>query len=327
MSNPDVDPTNEGASAEDSSQKPAAVEKVVTATTNGTDHDTTPVAMNGHGPFVNGSLKVEDAVTATKTTADLEEEEEEPDTPDEEENLFITLEEQEKAHSAMVEQPKAVEAAPRLLQAALKEGQVKADESEEESDKEKTASPDKKNASPEPHIHKRVRFLFRDCDLRSLLQTVAKIFGARSITQFARSLLLFCSQGNQLDFLLSKASEYSNFIAKDLDELQASMTDQAAKALAKAEKKRRKGDSSGGGGGGKKKKTSKDGVQKLESVQAKDAVIRNGGGGSKPIFIQPANLAADCFLMDYQLEGVRWLASLFENGVSGILADGTWVVD
>jgi ATP-dependent DNA helicase len=29
-------------------------------------------------------------------------------------------------------------------------------------------------------------------------------------------------------------------------------------------------------------------------------------------------------LKDYQLEGVRWLASLFENGVSGILADGTF---
>jgi ATP-dependent DNA helicase len=132
-------------------------------------------------------------------------------------------------------------------------------------------------------------------------------------------LLNFVLQGNQLDFLLSKASEYSNFIAKDLDELQASMTEAAKKALAKAEKKRRKGEN---GGGGKKQKTSK-GAQKLESVQAKDAVVRNAG--TKPIFIQPPNLAADCFLKDYQLEGVRWLASLFENGVSGILADGTWI--
>jgi len=42
---------------------------------------------------------------------------------------------------------------------------------------------------------------------------------------------------------------------------------------------------------------------------------------SKPIFIQPKNLASHCVLKDYQLEGVRWLTSLFENGVSGILAD------
>jgi hypothetical protein len=77
----------------------------------------------------------------------------EDDTPDEEENLFLSLEEQEKAAAVALDQPKALESAPRLLQAALKGGQVKADESEEESDKEK----DQKPASPEPHIHKRVR--------------------------------------------------------------------------------------------------------------------------------------------------------------------------
>jgi hypothetical protein len=84
----------------------------------------------------------------------------ENETPDEEENLFMSLEEQEKAdaEAAALNQPKAVEAAPRLLQAALKEGQVKADESEEESDKE-AASEQKQPVSPEPHIHKRVRLI------------------------------------------------------------------------------------------------------------------------------------------------------------------------
>jgi hypothetical protein len=81
---------------------------------------------------------------------------------DEEENLFHTLEEETKvkAMQEMVDQPKAVEAAPRLLQTALKEGQVKADDSEEESDKEREtkaadSSPDKP-ASSEHHVHKRV---------------------------------------------------------------------------------------------------------------------------------------------------------------------------
>jgi ATP-dependent DNA helicase len=129
-----------------------------------------------------------------------------------------------------------------------------------------------------------------------------------------------CLQGNQLDFLLSKASEYSNFIAKDLDELQASMTEQAQQALQKTDKKRRKGGD--GSETTKKQKMANGSVQNLESVQAKDAMARTAAT-AKPIFIQPANLAADCFLKDYQLEGVRWLASLFENGVSGILADGT----
>jgi ATP-dependent DNA helicase len=122
--------------------------------------------------------------------------------------------------------------------------------------------------------------------------------------------------------LLSKASEYSNFIANDLKELQESMTEQAHKKLEKAEKKRRKGESSSGSKGKKKLKTNGGNAALLQSVQEKDEAARNNAS-EKPVFIQPPNLAADCFLKDYQLEGVRWLASLYENGVSGILADGT----
>lgn len=128
-----------------------------------------------------------------------------------------------------------------------------------------------------------------------------------------------------MDFLLSKASEYSNFIAKDLEELQESMTEHARKTMAKAEKKKRSGN--GVGKNGKKRKTGDDeqqeGATSLESVQAQDDATRRGEL-ARPIFIQPPNLASDCFLKGYQLEGVRWLASLFENGVSGILADGTY---
>jgi ATP-dependent DNA helicase len=127
-------------------------------------------------------------------------------------------------------------------------------------------------------------------------------------------------QVNQLEFLLSKASEYSNFIAKDLDELQAGMQEQAIKASKKAEKKKRKHDGDNGKGS-KSKRRKSEGTDKLASAQTKDAESRQS---SKPIFIQPPNLSSDCVLKDYQLEGVRWLASLYENGVSGILADGKW---
>jgi ATP-dependent DNA helicase len=137
----------------------------------------------------------------------------------------------------------------------------------------------------------------------------------------SHAILFLLLQGNQLDFLLSKASEYSNFIAKDLDELQASMTDDAHRALQMTEKKRGK-ETNGSGNSKKKQRTGVNGAKELESVQAKDAMVRNAGT-TRPIFLQPANLSPDCFLKDYQLEGVRWLASLFENGVSGILADGT----
>lgn len=60
----------------------------------------------------------------------------------------------------------------------------------------------------------------------------------------------------------------------------------------------------------------------LESEKAK----KGGDPKKNPVFMQPKNLAEGCVLKDYQLEGVRWMASLFENGVSGILADGMLVL-
>lgn len=109
-----------------------------------------------------------------------------------------------------------------------------------------------------------------------------------------------------MDFLLSKASEYSSFISNDLDELQASMTESAKKAERK-----------------KKRKAEKEGQNGKPAKKTKPEVTTTGSGN--PIFVQPTNLAQGCVLKDYQLEGVRWLASLYENGVSGILADGTCV--
>jgi ATP-dependent DNA helicase len=126
------------------------------------------------------------------------------------------------------------------------------------------------------------------------------------------------TQANQLDFLLSKASEYSNFIANDLKELQESMTETAKKKLKAAEKKSKKRKSKGEVSASKKKKKIES-EEALKTAQDKHAKHRTG---SKPIFSQPENLAEGCLLKDYQLVGVRWLASLFENGVSGILADG-----
>ena len=96
------------------------------------------------------------------------------------------------------------------------------------------------------------------------------------------------------------------------------MADNARKKVERAEKragKKRKGDDTKASASKKSKNNS---GEQLKTALVKDAQVR---AGSKPIFVQPPNLAKDCFLKDYQLEGVRWLASLFENGVSGILAD------
>ena len=41
---------------------------------------------------------------------------------------------------------------------------------------------------------------------------------------------------------------------------------------------------------------------------------------AKPAFVQPA-LLTGAKLKDYQLEGVSWMVSLWENGISGILGE------
>jgi ATP-dependent DNA helicase len=129
-----------------------------------------------------------------------------------------------------------------------------------------------------------------------------------------------------LEFLLSRASEYSNFIANDLNELQTSMSEQAQLEQNKGAKKRTKAEEKATATtkGSSKKHKLNNGSQKKQQQAVPDAAIKNTGT-AKPI-IQPPNLSTDCFLKDYQLEGVRWLASLYENGVSGILADGTSTV-
>jgi hypothetical protein len=96
------------------------------------------------------------------------------------------------------------------------------------------------------------------------------------------------------------------------------MTEEAQHALQQAEKKRLKEEKKSGSSS-KKQKTNGGQANK---VQPPAADTLKNVGTAKPIFIQPPNLSTDCVLKDYQLEGVRWLASLFENGVSGILADG-----
>ncbi|GMI51219.1 hypothetical protein ScalyP_jg5897 [Parmales sp. scaly parma] len=110
------------------------------------------------------------------------------------------------------------------------------------------------------------------------------------------------TKGEQLDFLLSKATEYSSFIAKDLRELQNNMADEA--------EENEKGD-------GKKRSKGANGSSKKTKGKANKKDV----GGASGIFTQPKTLSKDCVLKDYQLEGIRWLTSLYENGVSGILAD------
>jgi ATP-dependent DNA helicase len=45
---------------------------------------------------------------------------------------------------------------------------------------------------------------------------------------------------------------------------------------------------------------------------------------AKPAFVQPA-LVTGAKLRDYQLEGVAWMVSLWENGISGILGESSLI--
>ena len=96
------------------------------------------------------------------------------------------------------------------------------------------------------------------------------------------------------------------------------------KRTSKAKKRSKDASAESGKKKKKRKKNNGEGVSEGEAnLQSAQDQYENQQfyGGSKPIFIQPPNLAKGCKLKDYQLEGVRWLVSLYENGVSGILAD------
>lgn len=247
------------------------------------------------------------SATATTACARLKEEDEEEE--DEEDAFFTKIEEEEgatKLNSASASQPHDQESAPTLLRDALKKGQVKPDDSESEEEKKdeskKEASNDSAAGSSAAGVKQEGEGDAKDADK------------AENKKSHARA--------NQLDFLLSKASEYSNFIAADLEELQNAMAEDAKRKAetenedTTANGKKRKGRK--GNRVSKKQKKNDASAAALKSAQDKHKA--NVGDG-RPIFIQPPLLSDGCVLKDYQLEGVRWLTSLFENGVSGILAD------
>lgn len=160
------DETMNGAAAASVEQPPAKTEPNTIETKSSVSKppecDPPPSStMNGHAkqdttePAVPDTTKEVPAATNGHAKADpnVEEQlEEAVDTPDEEENLFIQMEEEQHKHEEPVAQPKQVEAAPKLLQKALQNHEVNPDESEEESDKEV-----QKKEDAEPHYHQRVR--------------------------------------------------------------------------------------------------------------------------------------------------------------------------
>eukprot|EP00537_Pseudo-nitzschia_pungens_P005463 CAMPEP_0172360814 /NCGR_PEP_ID=MMETSP1060-20121228/4775_1 /TAXON_ID=37318 /ORGANISM="Pseudo-nitzschia pungens, Strain cf. cingulata" /LENGTH=839 /DNA_ID=CAMNT_0013082903 /DNA_START=121 /DNA_END=2640 /DNA_ORIENTATION=+ len=282
MSNPPKEITGDSTEQASSTSEAEKSSPVQTQETPSNPEETAAVKQEGDATAV-----TESTFASNSNSGDDDEDEKsiKSEGADEEDALFATLERNEEQEEAAHPhaQPSDAKAAPLLLQSALAKGDVAMDESSSGvKTEEKGGSEEEKK-------------------------------GEASTDDVPHDQIVHERQ-NQLDFLLSKASEYSNFISNDLEELQNAMAEKARQKAEKAEKRKRKSSK----GSKSSKKTKGNSGEALKSAFEKDAEIRTG---AKPIFTQPSNLTKGCVLKDYQLEGVRWLASLYENGVSGILAD------
>eukprot|EP00617_Octactis_speculum_P012192 CAMPEP_0185778214 /NCGR_PEP_ID=MMETSP1174-20130828/91865_1 /TAXON_ID=35687 /ORGANISM="Dictyocha speculum, Strain CCMP1381" /LENGTH=747 /DNA_ID=CAMNT_0028466847 /DNA_START=43 /DNA_END=2289 /DNA_ORIENTATION=- len=131
------------------------------------------------------------------------------------------------------------------------------------------------------------------------------------------------SKTNQLDTLLAKASQYSEFIRSSQDQAAETFDATAQAALGSPSKGgKRKNGSRGTPSSSKKAKVSDSGeaAQKSETGLADAAKKMKNSRDAAPEAWQPENLTGGQ-LKPYQLEGLRWLTTLYENGLSGILAD------
>ncbi|KAF8968479.1 SNF2 family N-terminal domain-containing protein [Flammula alnicola] len=118
----------------------------------------------------------------------------------------------------------------------------------------------------------------------------------------------------RLQFLLQRSAVYSGILKTRMDEEKARQAKlQAQKRQAeKAGRKRVRPDAHPSPKGKRKKGTNG------EIVAVDGAEV--DGHGETPIFQQPA-LVTGARLKPYQLEGLQWMVSLDQNGISGILAD------
>lgn len=126
------------------------------------------------------------------------------------------------------------------------------------------------------------------------------------------------AKGQQLDLLLLKAESYSHFILENqrrskLQEI-AKKSSESLTSPAAGKRKTAKTTSSSN-----KKTKGKKGADKRSAEAEVEAYDNASATSSSDAFHQPTNLVGGT-LMPYQLEGLQWLLSLWENGLSGILA-------
>ena len=120
--------------------------------------------------------------------------------------------------------------------------------------------------------------------------------------------------------LLDKSAIYTEALKEQMDRSREKHASEAAAATqtrtSKPQQKQRAGRSGRQVSGGRKRVRS--GSDDEEDEDGPQKRIRAVPGEVKPAFVQPA-LLTGAKLRDYQLEGVAWMVSLWENGISGIL--------
>jgi len=155
----------------------------------------------------------------------------------------------------------------------------------------------------------------------------------------------------RLNFLLDKSTIYAKIIGDRMARQQIEKAKAEQRAATRKEKKEKKGDATGGREGMRRKPKAEDGEVgskrrrkseagrgekrlKVEDGQEdpmnlgelKEEHMDDGEGEGEQdpdvqySFEQPA-LVTGARLRDYQLAGVQWMISLYENGLNGILAD------
>jgi len=129
-----------------------------------------------------------------------------------------------------------------------------------------------------------------------------------------------------LSFLLSKAAEYSNFIIKSqeeaLKEIENGMEseDEEEEEKEKVEEKGKRKKGSRGKAAKKTKKNKKTSEKEMASAMSDAAAAMSKGRAEAPKSVQPVAMVGGT-LKPYQLEGMNWLITLWQNGFNGILAD------
>jgi ATP-dependent DNA helicase len=131
-----------------------------------------------------------------------------------------------------------------------------------------------------------------------------------------------------MQVLLEKSSIFTEVLKHQMDrtrEKHAAVAATTQTRSTKAQQKQRGARHSGrrASGRGKRVRPNSDDEDQSDGdgdePQKRARVLPND---AKPAFVQPA-LLTGATLKDYQLEGVAWMVSLWENGISGILGESS----